>query len=183
MVAAADRPNSAVLVIDVQNDVVAPAYDRDTVVDNIARVVRSARAASTPVIWIQHEHDTELPRGSHGWQIVDALRPAAGEPIVHKRYRNAFESTDLESLLAQRQIGRLIVTGSQSDYCVRWTLHGAHDRGYDTVLVADGHTTDAESADGLPTGAALIAHTNQVWASLTAPKANAAVVAAADLEW
>lgn len=183
MAGIADRPKSALLVIDVQNDVVAPAHDRDAVVANIAAVVRSARAASTPVIWVQHEHDTELPRGSQGWQIVDDLQPDADEPVVHKRYRNAFESTELESLLEARQVGRLIVTGSQSDYCVRWTLHGAHDRGYDTVLVADGHTTDAESDAGLPTGAALIAHTNAVWASLTAPAADASVVAAADLEW
>lgn len=183
MAAIPDRPNSAVLVIDVQNDVVAPAHDRDHVIANIGGVVRAARETSTPVIWVQHEHDVELPRGSHAWQIVDELQPAAGEPIVHKRYRNAFESTELESLLEHGRIGRLIVTGSQSDYCVRWTLHAAHDQGYDTVLVADGHTTDAESADGMPPGAALIAHTNAVWASLTAPTASASVVAAADLEW
>lgn len=177
-----ERSNTAVLVIDVQVDVVADSHDRDRVVATIGQVVRAARASSTPVIWVRHD-GPGLAAGSAGWQIVPELEPHPDETIVHKRYRNAFESTELENRLEALDVGRLVVTGAQTDYCVRWTLHGAHDRGYDTVLVADGHTTDRTSPDGLPTGEALIAHTNRVWASLTAPAATASVVPAADLAW
>ena len=55
------------------------------------------------------------------------------------------EATTLESELAERGIGRLIVTGAQTDACIRATRHGAFTRGYDTVLVSDAHTTLSET--------------------------------------
>lgn len=58
-----DRPNTALLVIDVQTDVVANAHDRDAVVANIAHLVGQARAEGAPVIWVQHS-DAGLPPDS-----------------------------------------------------------------------------------------------------------------------
>ncbi|HEY5230159.1 MAG TPA: isochorismatase family protein, partial [Galbitalea sp.] len=49
-----NRPNTALLVIDVQNGVVGEAYDRDAVVANIATLVDKARAADVDVVWVQH---------------------------------------------------------------------------------------------------------------------------------
>ena len=49
-----NRPNTALLVIDVQNGVVGGAYERDTVVANVGNVVEKARAAEVPVVWVQH---------------------------------------------------------------------------------------------------------------------------------
>ena len=117
-----DRTNTAVLVIDVQNDVVVNGYQRDEVVANIGQVVDRARAAGTPVVWIQHDDD-ELPAESEGWQIVPELEPAPGEQIIRKNFRNSFDATNLEDTLAELDVRRLIVTGSQTDFCVRWTLH------------------------------------------------------------
>jgi nicotinamidase-related amidase len=54
------------------------------------------------------------------------------EPLVHKKYGDSFESTDLEPLLAERGVGRLIVMGAQTDACIRSTIHGAFTRGYET---------------------------------------------------
>ncbi len=71
--------------------------------------------------------------------------------MVHKRYADSFEDTDLESELASREVGRLVVTGAQTDECVRSTLHGAVTRGYDTILVGDAHTTEDLSEWGAPT--------------------------------
>lgn len=176
------RPNSALLVIDVQNDVVAAAHQRDSVVSNIATLVETARLESVPVIWVQHDDD-DLPAETDGWQIVDELKPAAAEPIVRKNYRDSFEGTDLATQLEQLDVGRLVITGAQTDYCVRWTLHGALSRGYDTVLVGDGHTTDALAPDGLPSGDHVVRHTNQVWASQDHPEATATVVNSADVEF
>jgi nicotinamidase-related amidase len=44
-----DRPNSALLVIDVQNVAVVNAYDRDRVIANINTVVDKARVAASHV--------------------------------------------------------------------------------------------------------------------------------------
>src|SRR5581483_236819 len=144
-----DRPNTALLVVDVQNGAVADAHDRDAVVANIARLVEKAREKETAVVWVQHENEG-LARGSEAWQIVPELEPAATEPLVEKRYGDAFEETTLEDVLAQLRVGRLLVAGAQTDECIRSTLHGALVRGYDTMLVSDAHTTEDQSAWGAP---------------------------------
>jgi nicotinamidase-related amidase len=176
-----DRPNSAVLVIDVQNGVVAGAPRRDEVIANINVVVERARASSVPVIWVQHQSE-ELPEGSDQWQYVPELAMGDGEPVVHKRYGDSFEDTDLEDELASRGVGRLIVTGAQTDACVRSTLHGAFTRGYDTTLVSDAHTTEDLSQWGAPPPEQVIAHTNLYWSWQDAPDRTAAVVPAAEVE-
>ncbi len=175
-----NRPNCALLVIDVQNDVMAAAHNRDGVVANIEYLLAKARHANVPVIWVQH-HDDGLVLDTDEWQMVPELSPLGDEALVHKTVRDSFEDTTLESELASRQIGRLVVVGAQTDFCVRWTLHGAHVRGYDTVLVADAHTTDESSPAGIPNGAKLIEHTNSIWASQTSPSCTHQVLPAAEI--
>ncbi|MGZ4621054.1 MAG: isochorismatase family protein [Blastococcus sp.] len=170
-----DRPNTALLVVDVQNDVVAGAHDRDAVVANIASLVERARAARVPVVWVQHSADG-LPQGSDGWQYVAELSQEASEPVVHKRYGDSFEDTDLENVLAERKVGHLIVAGAPTDECIRSTLHGAIVRGYDATLVGDAHTTEDLTEWGAPSPDLVIAHTNLYWGNHTAPGRRAGTV-------
>jgi nicotinamidase-related amidase len=170
-----DRPNTALLVVDVQNDVVAGAYNRDAVVANIAVLVDKARAGNVPVVWVQHSGDG-LPEGSDGWRYVPELVQDDSEPVIHKRYGDAFDDTDLEAVLADRKIGRLVVAGAQTDECIRSTLHGAVVRGYDATLVADAHTTEDLSEWGAPTPDKVIDHTNLYWSNHTAPGRQAGTV-------
>jgi len=181
MTTLADRPNTALLVIDVQRDVMAKAHDRDDVIANINSVVDNARGADVPVIWVQH-HDEGMPEGSDGWQYVDELQRSDSEPLVHKSYGDAFEETELEELLAERGVGHLVVTGAQTDACIRSTLHGALVRGYDTTLVSDAHTTDDPSEWGIPLDAGqVIAHTNMYWSDSAAPGRSGSTVPAAEV--
>lgn len=175
MTTLADRPNTALLVIDVQNDVVGGAHDRDNVVANIAVLVGKARAAGTPVVWVQHSSD-HMPQGSDGWQFVPELSRDESEPLVPKRYADSFEETELAAVLAEHKVGRLIVTGAQTDECIRSTLHGALVRGYDATLVSDAHTTEDQSEWGAPTPDLVIAHTNLYWKYHTAPGRTAGTV-------
>jgi len=170
-----DRPNTALLVIDVQNDVVAGAHERDAVVATIASLVDRARAGNVPVVWVQHSSEG-LPQGSDGWQYVPELPQQASEPVVHKRYGDSFEDTVLESVLADRKVGHLIVAGAQTDECIRSTLHGAIVRGYDATLVGDAHTTEDLTEWGAPSPALVIAHTNLYWGNHTAPGRRAGTV-------
>jgi nicotinamidase-related amidase len=170
-----ERPNTALVVIDVQNDVMAGTHNRDGVVANIVTLVDKARAANVPVVWVQHSSD-ELPRDSEGWRYVPELKQDESEPVVHKRYADSFEDTDLESVLAGRKVGRLIVTGAQTDECIRSTLHGAIVRGYDATLVSDAHTTEDLTEWGAPTPDKVIAHTNLYWENHTAPGRQAGTV-------
>lgn len=180
MTTLANRPNTALLVIDVQNGVVGHAHDRDTVVANVATLVDKARAAGVDVVWVQHSNPEHMPKGSDGWQFVPALKLADGEPVVHKTYADSFEATDLEEVLAGKGIGHVYVSGAQTDECIRSTLHGALVRGYDATLVSDAHTTEDLSEWGAPTPDLVIAHTNLYWANHTAPGRTAGTVKTED---
>ena len=175
-----DRPVTALVVIDVQNDVVAGAHDRDGVVGRIAGLVQQARAAQVPVVWVQHA-DKGLPTGTPGWEIVPELVRDKAEPLVHKAYGDSFEDTDLEQILAELHVGHLLVTGAQTDMCIRSTLHGAITRGYDATLVADAHTTEDLSEHGAPPPGQVVAHTNLYWEGHRAPGRVGGIVLAADV--
>jgi len=163
-----NRPNTALLVVDVQNGVVRTAYERDAIMANIARVVEKARAERVPVLWVQHT-DGNLKRGSEPWQIVPELVPAQGEMKIEKQYGDSFEATVLEATLDKLAVGRLVVVGAQTDACIRGTLHGAFVRGYDVTLVSDAHTTEDHTAYGAQPPDKVIAHTNLYWKYEEAP--------------
>ena len=177
-----NRPNTALLVIDVQNGVVAGAHERDAVVANVGALVDRARREDVPVVWIQHS-DEGLAQGSDDWQIVPELDPQPSEPLVEKNYGDSFEDTTLEDVLAGLGVGRLVVVGAQTDQCVRSTLHGALVRGYDTTLVSDAHTTEDLSEWGAPSPDLVIAHTNMYWKYQTAPGRTAGTVSTADVDF
>jgi nicotinamidase-related amidase len=148
-----ERGNSALVVIDVQVDVVKDAYLRDEKVANMAKAVEKARAASIPVIWVRHSDDY-LAIGSEGWQIVPELVPLAGEPIIEKKYRSTFVETNFEVVLSQLKISLLYICGAETNNCVRHTSMGALEIGYDIILIEDAHTTTGFEWDGFVMDAA-----------------------------
>ncbi|MGO1948900.1 MAG: isochorismatase family protein [Mycobacteriaceae bacterium] len=181
-----NRTNTALLVIDVQNAVVDGAHRRDEVVGTITDLVGRARRDNVPVIWIQHSAE-DLPEGSDDWRFVpelESLRPAApDEPLVPKTYGDSFEGTDLEDVLAGLGVGRLVVTGAETDACIRSTIHGGFARGYDVTLVSDAHTAGDKTEWGAPPVDQVIAHTNLYWQFQGGPGKTAEVVAGADVDF
>jgi nicotinamidase-related amidase len=133
-----------------------------------------------PVVWVQHSSE-QLPRGSNDWQIVAELTRNDAEPLIEKLYGDAFENTNLETVLSRFGIGRLIVVGAETDACIRSTLHGAFVRGYDATLVSDAHTTGDHTAWGAPPPDQVIAHTNLYWRYQTAPGRTAGTVKTEDV--
>ncbi len=177
-----NRPNTALLVIDVQNGVVGGTPRRSEVVANVGSLVEKARREEVPVVWVQHS-DEYLARGSDEWQIVPELSPEQAEPLIHKNYFDSFEDTSLETVLAGLEVGRLVVVGAQTDACIRSTLHGAFVRGYDATLVSDAHTTEDQTEWGAPSPELVIAHTNLYWGQQTAPGRTAGTVETKDVDF
>ena len=177
-----NRPNTALLVIDVQKGVVGGAHERDAVVANVGSLVEKARRERVPVVWVQHS-DEQLAKGSDDWRIVPELTPGDAEPLVEKNYGDSFEATTLETVLSRLGVGRLVVVGAQTDACVRSTLHGAFVRGYDATLVGDAHTTEDQTAWGAPPPDQVIAHTNLYWKHQTAPGRKAGTVETKDVDF
>ena len=174
------RPNTALVVVDVQNGVVRGAYHRDEVVANIGTLVAKARDEGVPIVWVQHSSE-EFEIGSEAWQYVPELPHQREEAVVHKTFGDSFEGTDLEQVLAAAGVGRLVVAGAQTDACIRSTIHGAFARGYDVTLVGDAHTTEDLTEWGAPPPDKVIAHTNLYWQWQAAPGRTAVVTETKDV--
>lgn len=179
---------SALVVIDVQNDVVAGAYDRDGVVERIGKLIQKAKTEEVPVIWVQHEDD-ELRPGSDGWQIVEEIRPGDSDIVVAKRFNDSFADTELRETLDRLGVGHVVITGAASDWCVRATTIRALVEGFDMTLVEDAHTTkdtefDLTDGEKVPISAKqVIAHTNMCLCWVSYPNVTSTIASAATVEF
>jgi nicotinamidase-related amidase len=179
---------SALVVIDVQNNVVADTYDRDGVVGRIASLIARAKAEGVPVIWIQHE-DEELVRDSEDWQIVSEIRPSDGEIVIAKKFNDSFADTSLRETLDRLGVGHLVITGAATDWCVRATTIRALVEGFDMTLVEDAHTTgdsefDMTDGEKVPISAKqAIAHTNMFLCWAQYPDVTSTIAPAAAVEF
>jgi nicotinamidase-related amidase len=130
----------ALMVIDVQKDVVEEALNTFDVVANINTLIEKARSSDTPIIWVQHSDDY-LVKGSVGWQIVDELKPSTEDLRIYKTEPSSFAGTPLRDELQRMGIDSLIITGAQTDMCVNATSNDAAAMGYQVTLASDSHTT------------------------------------------
>jgi nicotinamidase-related amidase len=78
-----------------------------------------------------------LIRGQPGHDIIPALYPAPGEPVVDKPGKGAFYQTELELMLRNRGVDNLLVCGVTTEVCVNTTVREANDRGYRCIVLAD----------------------------------------------
>jgi len=79
--------------------------------------------------------------GDPSTEIVEALRPRDGEPVIRKRWYDAFAGSELDGALRARGIASLVVTGTMTDICVLATVVGAFNREYRITVVEDGVST------------------------------------------
>ncbi len=154
---------TALLVIDLQRGLLGaqtPPHDRDAVLERVAGVLARARAEGVPVFHVQHDGGPgdDIERLTPGWEIHPAVAPREGEPVVEKDRCSAFHGTSLDRQLRARGIGRLVIAGMQTEYCIDTNCRDAHGLGYEVVLVRDGHTTyDAPDISA----AQIVAHHNR----------------------
>jgi nicotinamidase-related amidase len=177
-----NRPNTALIVVDVQNGVVANAYERNAIVATINQLVEKAHREQVPVVWVQDMGEDRKP-GNPSFDVVPELSPAPDDPRIVKEYGDSFEATNLETVLSDLEVGRVFVTGAQTDACIRSTIHGALTRGYDTFLVGDAHTTEDLTEWGAPPPDQVIAHTNLYWRYHAAPGREAGTVQSTDVDF
>ena len=167
---------TAVLVVDLQVEVLARCWEADAVVTRNAVLVQRARAVDVPVIWVQHE-EPGMERDTDGWQLAPALVPWPGETRIYKSYRDAFTEPELPATLERFGVTHLVVTGAQSDYCVRTAAQTAASHGYSVTLVSDAHTTEDSQWDDVTISARqIVAHTNRYFSGLRYPGATFSVV-------
>jgi len=153
---------TALLVIDVQRALVdeLEPEPRTAFLQTIVPVLARARAAHTPVVYVRHNGSPEeLFPGTAGWEIAAEIEPEPGEPIVDKRFRDAFRETNLAEVLTGLAVDDLVICGMHSEFCVDATVREAERRGYRVALVEDGHVT---LPGGGLTAEQIRAHVNRV---------------------
>ena len=153
----------ALVVIDVQQGMFAfpdyPPHDGEAVVARIAEMIARARAAGTPIFYIQHDggEGSELATGAPGFPFRPELAPKDGDSVTVKRNCNAFQGTPLDARLKDAGIDHLVVCGMQTEFCVDTAVRAAYERGYTITLVEDAHSTGDTS---VLKAADIIAHHN-----------------------
>lgn len=176
-----DRDGDALVVVGMQAQTLADTWNDDAVVGAVAGLVRRARLAGTPVVWVQR-HDDDLEPGSAGWRMVGALVRDQGEPLIDAEFSDGFAGTDLHDVLAAVGASHLFLVGARSDTSVRATLAGGLYRGYDVTLVSDAHTTADDKFEGADLAASVVVQViNKLAWTTHLPGVTAGLVASADV--
>lgn len=158
----------ALLIIDMQAGSFSETarYDVENVVKKMNRLSDLFRKTGNKVIYIQHDGTIEncfLPN-SPDWQILPELVVEPQDLFISKTANDSFYKTDLDKLLKDNSINKIIVTGCATDFCVGATIQSALVRDYNVTVIKDGHTT----ADRPNLNAkAVIDHYNWVWGNMT----------------
>jgi nicotinamidase-related amidase len=151
---------SALLVIDVQDSFKAgPRWSRRSspkFEENIDWLVQAYRTAGLPVIFVLHtDPDDGFATDSPYFKLMDFLVRQEDEPLLIKNTRNAFTSTNLQDLLREKDVERLVITGIQTEQCCETTTRLAADLGYDVDFVTEATMTfpiaDPATGDELTT--------------------------------
>ncbi len=139
---------TALLIVDMQVDVMDQTWEEARIIKNAARAVEKARASEVPIIWIQHVNK-KLVHGSPGWDLLPGLTPRPADIRLDKQFNSSFEQTALEETLINLGVSHIVLAGALTNWCIRATAHAALDKGYDLTLIADAHTTgDTNFEDG-----------------------------------
>jgi nicotinamidase-related amidase len=133
----------ALLVIDMQEVFFNEDPSLLPSLENAALYINAAieifRERELPVIVIEdvEEADGRVP-GSPGFETTSRIELEASDPRIRKTYGNAFNKTELDSILSDLEVDTLILTGYEAANCVLSTSRGAKDLDYRAILLRGG---------------------------------------------
>lgn len=152
-----DPARTAVLCMDYQNGIVANIKDQE-VLPRAASVLKQARAAGLPVIYIRVGFRPGFPEVSprnaamgaikssperqkmfsgSGQEIHESVAPGASDIVITKHRYGAFSGTDLEMILRAKDIDTLIIFGFSTSGVVLSTVRHAADADYRIIIIKD----------------------------------------------
>ena len=125
------------LVIDMQKGLVdEELYDYENFLNRTLRLVYAARKNGTEVIFVQHDAGpgSGMSAGDEAFEIIDELRPEAGEKVFVKTINSCFGNKDFKAYLKKQEDKRLMIIGLQTNYCIDATVKSAFERGFDVII-------------------------------------------------
>jgi nicotinamidase-related amidase len=147
----------AVLMIDVQREYFtreSPLWipDGEPVMGRLRELLDDIRRSGGDVIHVQHHEDATSEVFATGTPLVetmDAVAAAGDEPLIVKHLPGAFDGTNLEELLRERDTRTVVIGGFMTHMCCDTTAREAQARGFDVVFLTDGTATrDLEGPSG-----------------------------------
>ncbi|HEU5178212.1 MAG TPA: cysteine hydrolase family protein [Burkholderiales bacterium] len=149
-------PDTALLVIDIQNDYfpggAMELEGADAAGAKAAAALARFRNDGNPVIHVRHlsvrPGSTFFLPGTKGAEIHSLVAPKAGETVVEKNFPNSFRNTSLQETLQKQGVKNLVVAGMMTHMCVDASVRHAADLGYKITLLADACATRAQSYGG-----------------------------------
>ncbi|MDC8783933.1 cysteine hydrolase family protein [Roseateles koreensis] len=149
------NPTTALLIIDIQNDYFPGGafelWNAEATLDRIEAAVHKAQACQIPVILVQHVAKAGkgpapfFNAGTAGVALHPRMLAAApGAPVVIKQSADSFHDTNLDALLSQLGIKRLLVCGMMTQNCVAFTATSKPAEKYAVQIVSDCCTTVSE---------------------------------------
>lgn len=142
----------ALLVMDLQEGIVAMSKSAPTLLANVARALDKARSSNILVVHVHvafrvgypeigTANDLLLPLKEHNLfrnePAHPAVPPLGDEIIIVKRRVNAFHGTDLETILRANRIESLVMCGFATSGVVLSTVRDASDRDYRISVLKD----------------------------------------------
>ena len=155
---ALDKGKTALLVMDLQADIVARLGDKGApLVERTAGLIAAARKAALPIVYVVVGFRAGYPevsprnqwfatvKGSGrfvmsappGSDIVPAVAPQPGDVVVVKHRVGAFSGTDLDMILRAQSIDTLVLAGISTSGVILSTVRHAADADYRLVVVED----------------------------------------------
>ncbi|KAI9812008.1 MAG: hypothetical protein M1827_004900 [Pycnora praestabilis] len=145
---------TALLIVDMQHIFLSMT---STSLANVTRLIKHFQTHSLPRIFTQHGHTKEeltppfnnqlvrrwgpsgsIAIGSSDWELLPEIKELTeGCPVVGKNTYDAFINTDLDSILKEKKVERVVVCGVMTDCCCDTSARAAFNRGFETWLVAD----------------------------------------------
>jgi nicotinamidase-related amidase len=175
---------TALLVIDVQQGLCegeGRAWESPAVINRINALAARARHSGVPVIFVQHESGCGyLERGTPAWQLAQGMRSTNSDHFIRKTTPDAFNKTDLPSLLERLAVHTLTVCGMHTEFCIDTTVRRALSLGFPVTLIADAHTSAGNS---VLCAQQVIAHHNETLANITSFGPRVTPVAAENLQF
>ena len=157
------KNKTALLILDMFNTLDFPegkalAKRALPIAKNIHRLKEKCRKQKIPIIYVNDnfgQWDSDWKKifslcaspKSRGKKLAEILKPHEKDLFVLKRKHSGFYSTNLEPLLKDLKIRRLILTGIAGDICVLFTAHDAHMRDYDLIIPKDCMASNTARAD------------------------------------
>jgi nicotinamidase-related amidase len=149
-------PDTALLIIDIQNDYfpggAMQLEGADAAVEKARKALEDFRSRGLPIVHVKHlsvrPGSTFFIPGTPGAEIHSAVKPAGGEAIIEKNFPNSFRGTALEGALKEKDIKNLVVAGMMTHMCVDASVRHAADLGYKVTLLGDACATRAQSFGG-----------------------------------